>query len=969
MNDDLRPYQRDAVEAVLSELADAGRTTLVMACGSGKTWTGLAIAGEMLDGEGLLLIAVPSLALMQQWYAHAVNRLEGIQVLGVCSDEELRDASSEMTAPTTTSEEEIANFIGGEGLRLVLCTYHSSPKLGRVAKAQGAIVDLLIADEAHRTAGAHDAVFTTVLFDNRLPAKKRLFLTATPRMRLHGRSSDGSRMISMADEAIYGKRALTYTFGQAIDDGYLSDYRVVVMVVSDKTVHRKILQGEGVLVGDEAYNVKSLVSCLALSKLRADFHTRSALVFHNTISASRAFTTNLRSVSQRLDSVDAPNVYHLDGVTPQIAREAALRSLAKPGDGWTVASNVRVLTEGVDVPSIDAVMFAEPKRSQIDVVQAIGRALRLSPQGNRSLILIPVYLAPEESAEALLSSSEYRHIWQVINAIRDHDRSLDQEIESIRRNEYDPSRPRYEPQVMPERIMVTGFDEDLGRYENAISTLILDNITTLKSSGLDEFIRWMDSNQDPDVPTRYVNPETHFPLGRWVQNQRQAYRWGRLTDEEIRSHEEVGFSWGARSKRWRNMIARIEAYRGVLGADRLSAQTVALYDADLYDWIREQDARFEEGKASKGEREELLKLVMGSRGATSDLVNEARDNLLAYLHKKQRSRGKNGKRILRVSAVPDRLTEDLRLVCNNHFLLDEDSRREFIKAGLNLSSRVRIVPGEEDWEKRVIAAANDELDWDGIRFIAANKKEGFRNGSRVSLDRSTGLGTSSPRVRRAAAVSDLPLVTLHELFPIRNWICISERTPAHHIPKIGRYRYHATLAMVDAESNYHDVLDLTQNEVLVVADDLTVWKAPSVDSPESEWSTSGRLTHHLDEIAYQTHSEGNIDAASLLERFSELGEFSEEDRAVFLAKVRESYYQIMSEVIRLTLRDLFPGVRVRRLDHNVDIEQHIRSGIRNRRHVTSPPVELDHEMQSALMSAYSEHVASISRLLLGKLSA
>lgn len=907
---ELRYYQVEAIEAATQALEEKGRATIVMACGSGKTWVGLESAKRLVPQDGNLLILVPGLTLIQQWYSHLIDIIGNVDILGLCSDDELSDKDGNFNSPTTTDPEVLREFLTkreGEKMKVIMCTYHSSPTLSGILDGMNFKFDLAIADEAHRTAGVRGSAFSTILHDNLIASTRRLFLTATPRMRLSTRTSDGKEIASMSDKIYYGEQVYKYTFGQAIQDKTLSDYQVVVMVVSDHSLHKDIMHNTGMMVDGEAYNARSLAACVSLHKVREQFGVSSALVFHNTISSSRAFTTNMKSLSV-MEEMDHPKIYHLDGVTSQMARQTALESLANPlENSWSVISNVRVLTEGVDVPSIDSVMFAEPKTSQVDVVQAIGRALRLSERQTRSVIVIPVYLAPGENPHAMLSGSNYRHVWQVINAIRDHDKTLDEEIERIHRNDYDPLRDKYEPEIMPERILISGAPRDIEEYRSAISTMILDNITTNFATGLEVFIRYMGSHSNPEVPTRYVDEHTQFPLGRWVQQYRQSYRWNRLEPEKISALEAAGFTWGKRSQQWRKMTARAGRYADVLGVTHLTAQEVMSYDRELWEWLSEQRERKSKGVLSPDEQKELTTYFRGwnAQGGIGVENLEPKIKLLESWRNKvlKKSKKKNRKLSLFDMVDPSKGAYESSLWSVAFALrkivpyLDEDTKRMMTSIGIEFTDEnIQIDQSKDGWEIEFLRNSIS-----GTHILEDELDARAQTPGRKAVKRPQSLQKGFREIN-----------DLVKVFPRGDWIATTGITDRDLPGLEGKTILRdASYAVMDAENRYNPLVDYFVEE-----GSLNVWKSdPDIPGIVTQ---SGKMGHHLDEI--YTSMEMDVDLSpeavmddinSKLKKLPELRNLEDKDIIPFYAAFLKSTISILNQVVKKTMEDIYPGVKVR----------------------------------------------------------
>ncbi|MDE0661782.1 MAG: DEAD/DEAH box helicase family protein [Gammaproteobacteria bacterium] len=464
--------QADAIEDVVGGLANHDRGRLVMACGTGKPFTYLRIAEQIVEDGQRILFAAPTIALVSQarreWLRQTTRPLSCIVV---CSDstaggrnenEDIR--VSELECPVSTDSAEIARALDGEGpTRVVFCTYHS---LGRVTEAQaehGApAFDLAIADEAHRTTGAvldsagrrgaRKVDFQEFHDERRLHARKRLYMTATPRIytesskrRLAERGID---VVDMEDQAVYGPELHRLAFKRAVDHRMLSDYRVIVLGVSDvpRGVRRSLESIEAPAGRRQALTSNDQTRVFGVSlavngvtegnALEQPGKLPRTMAFSNSIARSKWYAEALkdsellRATTRRMDSGRAMKVVaqHLDASASALQRNQELRALAQADrDGeCRIVCNVKLFTEGVDVPSLDAVAFLDPRDSQVDVVQAVGRVMRKAEGKRFGYIVVPVVVEPgSDVAGALERGTEgYRTVGRVLRALQSHDGRL-----------------------------------------------------------------------------------------------------------------------------------------------------------------------------------------------------------------------------------------------------------------------------------------------------------------------------------------------------------------------------------------------------------------------------------------------------------------------------------------------------------------------------------------------------------------
>ncbi|KVO53544.1 DEAD/DEAH box helicase [Burkholderia stagnalis] len=486
----LRPHQTNALNAVVHGLADADRGKLIMACGTGKTFTSLKIA-ETLAGAGKrVLFLVPSLSLLSQSLTEWTQESETpLHSFAVCSDSDVGKKRKkeddmvqtfvhELRYPATTDSArlaaEMAKRHDASHMSVVFSTYHSIDVISRAQKQFGlADFDLIVCDEAHRTTGAtfgddDESTFVRVHDADYIRATKRLYMTATPR--IYGDSAkataerDNVALCSMDDKALYGDELFVITFSEAVKRGLLVDYKVIVLAVEETHVNRRLQD----LLKDENNQLKvddaaKIVGCWkALSKqgltedLVGDGDPMSrAVAFCQVIEVSKGAKTHKVSSKQIAGMFQAVveayqeseeteefeqaarlhcEAEHVDGGMNASEKEAKLAWLKAetPENTCRILSNVRCLSEGVDVPALDAVLFLTPRNSQVDVVQSVGRVMRNAPGKKRGYVVLPVVIpAGVEPHEALNDNKTYAVVWQVLQALRSHDDRFDAMVNKL----------------------------------------------------------------------------------------------------------------------------------------------------------------------------------------------------------------------------------------------------------------------------------------------------------------------------------------------------------------------------------------------------------------------------------------------------------------------------------------------------------------------------------------------------------
>ena len=490
-----RDHQVRARSAVMAGFEEHDRGTMVMACGTGKTFTALTIAREFVEKEGgtaRILFAVPSLALLKQtlddWAAEADG---AFTAWAVCSDTKVSSSARNDTAeesavdlpiPATTDGQRLADSLNAnnatEGLQVVFATYQSIEVIHRAQEIAGddwRDFDLIICDEAHRTTGAtltgqDESAFTKIHSNEFIRRAKTLYMTATPRIfaeNAKNRASEKDAILtSMDDQDTYGPVFFRLGFGQAVKENLLTDYKVIILTVSEEEVsgqYQTIAEMGGELNLDTAAKLTGCWNALAKRKnpgSDVDYgedHApmRRAVAFCKDIKDSKQVTDQFPDLVNGpfglsdLSNDDASDnlqveCRHVDGTMNAAVRAREMDWLTEGASTdevpvCRILTNARCLSEGVDVPTLDAVLFLSPRKSQVDVIQAVGRVMRRAEGKDFGYIILPVAvpagMAPER---ALDDNKRFQVVWQVLKALRAHDERLDAAINSMELNGQGP---------------------------------------------------------------------------------------------------------------------------------------------------------------------------------------------------------------------------------------------------------------------------------------------------------------------------------------------------------------------------------------------------------------------------------------------------------------------------------------------------------------------------------------------------
>ncbi len=471
----LLDHQKEALEKVCEGLQEADRGKLIMACGTGKTFTSLKIA-ETIAGQGKrVLFLVPSLALISQTIREWTEDTEvSLRSFAVCSDTQVGKRrknknddeagldASDLVLPATTDAKELArkaNKTFLDVMTVVFSTYHSIQVISNAQKEYDLPeFDLIICDEAHRTTGVvlgtdkHESEFIKVHDNSIIQGKKRLYMTATPKIftdKLKKKADASDAVLaSMDDEELYGKNLYTYTFSKALKDKLLTPYKVIVLAVDEAiinaTIQKRLKDKNSELILDDTTKIIGCYKALSQIEKKEEDDIkpmRRSLAFCKNINTSQLVSEIFNDAIDEYHKFVPESktslifdVKHIDGSFNGKKRNKLLDWLKEDTDenNCRVLTNVRCLSEGVDVPALDAVMFLHPRKSHVDVIQAVGRVMRRAEGKTTGYIILPVgipFNIPPQ--QALENNTKYDVIWQVLNALRAHDDNFKNKIKAL----------------------------------------------------------------------------------------------------------------------------------------------------------------------------------------------------------------------------------------------------------------------------------------------------------------------------------------------------------------------------------------------------------------------------------------------------------------------------------------------------------------------------------------------------------
>ncbi|MFE7029124.1 Helicase associated domain protein [Streptomyces sp. NPDC057621] len=565
---ELREHQVEALAAI-KKAATAGeqRMTVVSACGSGKTLVAQQ-AAQSLAGQGSVLVLMPTKALVTQTIRRWREAGRAGLALGVCSLRQRESGLSPGEAVMTRYPRAIARALRVGGPVTVFATYGSLHHIQDAHELHGlAPWDLVVVDEAHRTCSAFGDGWGTVHDDAAIPAKIRLYMTATPRIWAAPAAAEllpflqRAPLATMDHREIFGPTVFELGMAAAIGRGILADYQVVMPIVDeDDTDLHAILAARRPATTAHHDGLRNAAIQVALLRAIAEHRLRRVLVFHNRVVLAEAFAASLPVTALEVgEELSIENLWSraIHSQQPGEARRDLLDDFAGPDRACAVLSNVRVLNEGVDMPDVDAVVFAAPRYSIIDAIQAVGRGLRQPPGGRKKTTLVfPVYLRRGADLADLLESSAFANLITLLQALRAHDESFMDRIALPARSQAHPLKTtRALHYAQPERAAQLARALGLEITLPAIGTWALAHASAL---------RYRTGFGHLDVPADYTDPGG-FALGECLASLRLRRLLGRLPAEQEQALDALGMLWIAPAQTFDSMLARARTWAAAHG--------------------------------------------------------------------------------------------------------------------------------------------------------------------------------------------------------------------------------------------------------------------------------------------------------------------------------------------------------------------------------------------------------------------
>lgn len=588
-----RPHQKDFINKSVRELKKNDRAQVILPCGTGKTLSALWTVTR-LDKEGMLpnstiMVLVPSLSLVQQTRKDWLREMrEDMLDMCVCSDptvaknndDLIGNDPKQMPFPVVTDYTVIRKFLRHKTgkLKVIFSTYHSAPVVARALDCRGIKpLDLIVYDEAHRTSGNSQFGFT--LKDENIRVNKRLFMTATPKhykiskKRLK-KMGDDIEVFSMDDPKVYGNVAYRMSFKEAVDRGIIVPLKVVVSLITDQMIADYMNEKAFTNVKGENIDLRWAAAQIAHAQARKKFGIKKSISYLSRISQARDYaehpTRSLKNYLRR-----GFEAYHVSSQQNSSERANILKEFAEAP--YADISNARCLTEGVDLPSVDMVVFIHPRRSHVDIVQAVGRPMRTAPGKKCGYVLIPLHVqqGKGESFEEAVERTSQDGLIDIINAVREHDEDLTAIIQALRQK-IGEGKP-YNPSILKDKIEFLGPRVQLKTLKNAITTTMISKLSTSWDETYGRIVAYQKKfgkNKFPSTVEKGWETEST-----WLTRQRTLHGKGQLSASRIQRLESIGMVWDIRDEAWEFAYSLAEKYLKKYGD--IPVQAVIMPDGTL----------------------------------------------------------------------------------------------------------------------------------------------------------------------------------------------------------------------------------------------------------------------------------------------------------------------------------------------------------------------------------------------------
>ncbi len=622
-----RPHQVEAIESALNHFKTNNLGQMIHACGTGKTLTSLWIK-EALKPKNTI-VYVPSLSLLKQileeWTKH---KSSSFSIKCVCSEQSISGTAQELDesilditelgVPVTTNHREIAEFLKSTYKdKIIFSTYQSALVVNEAVKLLPQFsFDFGVFDEAHRTASKKENLFAKCLST---PVKKKLFMTATPKLyapHLQSRAKEENILLcSMDDSLIYGKPFHEIKFGQAIKLNLLSDYKIKIITVTNDEIKELIDRRFYIDLLGKEITADELAKVWAL--LKSFNETNHVISFHSRIHGAKEFQSLVEKTielfkNNKTETEDV-KTYHISGEYPTYQRSKILSEFI--AQKKSLVTNARCLTEGVDVPAIDGVYFVDPKQNIIDIVQAVGRAIRKKPT-KYGYIIIPVFIKDEADIEKIIESSAFRQVWDVVEAMKDQDARLSHIIEELQELK---GKKRFGSLKSRDQAEERASKADLGNIFDLSDSILPKNINLLEfveqisvktldvvgQSWDEKFGEYKAFKEKYNYePSQNSKVELERSIQKWAGHQRTAYNKNKLSQDKIDKLNSISFIWNQFEQSWEKSFKEYKEFKEKYNREP-NGNSEDESENSLAGWISQQRIKYNVNKLSKEKIERL----------------------------------------------------------------------------------------------------------------------------------------------------------------------------------------------------------------------------------------------------------------------------------------------------------------------------------------------------------------------------
>ncbi|MFJ5829548.1 Helicase associated domain protein [Streptomyces sp. NPDC093089] len=593
LTSELWTRERAAADCVLNAFAMGyERQQVIMPCGTGKTHLAVHIAHELISSSRSLTV-LPTLALLNQtarvWYTSGRPG----HYFGLCSDPQTSEPVLSDALTMIRDPAQLATALRRvEGPVSVFVTYHSLPKLVEAHRKHLLPQwDIAVVDEAHRTAGRRHKPWAVIHDNGAIPARHRLYLTATPRIWDVNRGITVEPIASMDDVSLYGNVAYRYSLAEAIQEGRLADYRIAAPEIHDSQLRAYLTERDGARRSPQADAMRVAVAQLALFKAREEHKIRRTVVFSRSIARSEAFAETLSETAASIPGSHADNLWaaSVHGRLGRLERGERIARFTQPPQPHnplpvelSVLCNVRLCVEGVDFPLADSVLFADPKQSTIDIVQAIGRALRIGPESNKiSTLIVPVLFGPGQRPEEATFGTPYHLLHQVMIALKAYDEHYFRRLPINGTKLLLPTpafaiRPARAAEIAP-HLMLRIMKPEPDTWE----------------AGMARAQQFFSTHGHLNVPSNHITPDG-FHLGCWLGYQRALKSSGSLAPARVAALATCNMTWAYPRDSTETFLETAQAYARHHG--HLLPEPAQTYQRKpLGQWLAEQRRLANEG--------------------------------------------------------------------------------------------------------------------------------------------------------------------------------------------------------------------------------------------------------------------------------------------------------------------------------------------------------------------------------------